>query len=90
MTRREAEREVVRMVGEAARMREARRELSRGLRRIREEVGRLLPIAEGGGGRKKAAPGFLAETSAEGNAGSVHGGKVAQGARERKGKGVAK
>ncbi len=79
MTKREAERAVVQLVTEAAGVREERRELTRRLRRIREEVGRLLPLTEKGGGHKKSGPLCLAATGPERDAESVNGGKVARG-----------
>lgn len=78
MTRREAQRRIVGLVAEAAGLREERRELSRRLRRLREEVGRLLPLAGAGSGGKKDAPGVLADTGAKGNAKNVHGSKMPQ------------
>ena len=78
MTRREAERAVVRLVAEAAGVRDERRELTRRLRRIREEVGRLLPLTGKGGGHKKSGPSCLAATGPEEDAGRVTDGKVAE------------
>jgi hypothetical protein len=78
MTRREAERAVVRLVTEAAGVRDERRELTRRLRRIREEVGRLLPLTGKGGGHKKSGPSSLAATGPEKDAGSVNGEKIAR------------
>ena len=79
MTKREAEREVVRLVAEGARLRKERMELTRKLRGIREEVGRLLPLTEKGGGHKKSDPTSLAATGPERDAESVNGKKVARG-----------
>ena len=78
MTRREAQRRIVGLVAEAAELREARRELSRRLRRLREEVAGLLPLARAGSGGKKDAPVVLADTGAKGNARNVHAAKMPQ------------
>ena len=70
----------MRLVTEAAGVREERRELTRRLRRIREEVGRLLPLATGGGGHKKSGPSCLAAVGPERDAESVNTETVARGA----------
>ena len=78
MTRREAQRRIVGLVAEAAELREERRELSRRLRRLREEVAGLLPLARAGCGREKAAPVVLADSGAGENMVTVHKRRVAQ------------
>ena len=83
MTRREAQRRIVGLVAEAAELREERRELSRRLRRLREEVAGLLPLARAGG--KKDGPASLEAKGPLESGVHTHERKVA----ERKGEGKA-